>query len=362
MGRFIIPVLIAALLLFTGCSQSKDKDSGNAIDMSTSTGYDESEDAEDTSIGDKQQAYEENSEGPKEDFVEEKLAITLYYQDKDGYLIPVTRRVEKQEGIAKAALNALVDNALNREEIEYFGLYPVLPEGTKILGMTIKEGTARVDFNNKLLDYSSETDERNIITSIVYTLTEFSTINDVKILINGYELGTLKYGTDASGTLGRQNVMINNGEVNVEEGDGKLDVYLFKPLNDEYVYILPVSFKTEILAEDEKPERIIELLREGTKDDKLFTEIPGETELIKSDIKDNLLILDFDSGITAYGGGTSREDGILKQILYSMKQVDGIKRVRIMIEGGTKSLPEGTDISKPMLIPKEINDVVDISD
>ncbi|HHW48954.1 MAG TPA: GerMN domain-containing protein, partial [Clostridiaceae bacterium] len=131
---------------------------------------------------------------------------------------------------------------------------------------------------------------------------------------------------------------------------------------DEYVFILPVSFKTEILTEDEKPERIVEFLREGAIGDKLFTEIPGETELIKSSIKENLLTLDFNSGITSYGGGTAREDGILKQILYSMKQVDGVERVRILIEGGTKDLPEGSDISKPLLIPREINDVVDFID
>ncbi|HHW46991.1 MAG TPA: GerMN domain-containing protein, partial [Clostridiaceae bacterium] len=236
MGRFIIPVLIAVMLLFTGCSSSKDKDSGSTIDSSTSTDYDEPEDVEDTSDGDEQQVVEEKSEKPNEATVKEKLTITLYYQDKDGYVIPVTRRVEKQEGIAKAALNALVDNALNREEIGYFGLYPVLPEGTKVLGMTIKEGTARVDFNKKLLDYASEDDERNIITSIVYTLTEFSTIDEVKILINGYELGKLKFGTDASGTLSRYNIMINSEEVNVEEDSGKLDIYFFKPVTDEYVF------------------------------------------------------------------------------------------------------------------------------
>jgi len=362
MRRLLVPVLITAVLLFTGCALSKDKDSGSTIDNSTSTVYDEPEEAEDTRVDDKQQPDEEKTGKPNQDTVKEKMTITLYYQDGDGCVIPVTRRVEKQEGIAKAALNALVDNAINREEIEYFGLYPVLPEGTEILGMTIKEGTARVDFNKKLLDYASETDERNIITSIVYTLTEFSTIDDVKILVNGYELGELKYGTDVSGTLGRHNVVINSGEVNVEEDVGKLDLYLFKPLKEEYFFILPVSYKTESLTEDEKPERIVELLRESIEEDKLYTEIPSETELIKSEIEDNLLVLDFTSGITSYGGGTAREDGIIKQILYSMKQVDGIEKVMILIEGGTKELPEGSDISKPMLIPKEINDVIDVTD
>ena len=36
--------------------------------------------------------------------------VTVYYQDGDGYLVPVTTQVEKTDGIAKAALSLLVQN------------------------------------------------------------------------------------------------------------------------------------------------------------------------------------------------------------------------------------------------------------
>jgi len=45
----------------------------------------------------------------------------------------------------------------------------------------------------------------------------------------------------------------------------------------------------------------------------------------------------------------------LKQILYSMKQLKNIEKIRILIEGKKDHLPEGTDISGEMLLPVEIN-------
>ena len=47
----------------------------------------------------------------------------------------------------------------------------------------------------------------------------------------------------------------------------------------------------------------------------------------------------------------------MKQILYTMKQINGIEKVRILIEGKKGDLPEGTDISNPLLIPDKINKV-----
>ena len=35
-------------------------------------------------------------------------AVTVYYQDGDGYLVPITTQVAKTDGIAKAAVNLLV--------------------------------------------------------------------------------------------------------------------------------------------------------------------------------------------------------------------------------------------------------------
>ncbi|MGI6777691.1 MAG: GerMN domain-containing protein [Acetivibrionales bacterium] len=301
---------------------------------------------------------EEDIEKNVQELIKGTVPITVYYQDVDGYIVPVTRSVPMQEGIAKAAVNGLIDSTINREELEYYGLYPVLPQGTEVLGINIKEGIATIDFSNNVLNYEREIDERNIVASVVYTLTEFSTIDGVRIWINGYADKELEFGTSLNGVLNRQNVLINSEKANVQEGAQKADIYLFKAASEAYSYLVPVSRQTSGLDANEFPTAIIEMLK-GKHSDKLYSEIPSETQLRESSVDGDLLTLDFDGGITKYGGGTAREEGIIKQILFSMKQIEGVERVKILIDGKTASLPEGSDVSKPLFIPQRINDVMD---
>jgi germination protein M len=274
-------------------------------------------------------------------------------------LIPVTRRVAKQEGIAKAAINGLIDSSINREELEYYGLYPVLTEGTEIRGLKIKDGNATIDFNSKLLEYSDKTAEKNIFSSIVYTLTEFKTVKNVKILIDGAEKSRMKYGTDLSVNLNRTNVLINSSNLALEKGMGKVDIYLLKNTENQYSYTLPVSVEYAENTNGSVPKKIIEYLAKGSKVKELYSLLPQKTRLLDSNIDGKLITLDFNSSIKDYGGGNTKEEGLMKQILYSMKQVEGIEKVKIMIEGKEDSLPEGTDISSEIALPVEINNNID---
>ncbi len=291
----------------------------------------------------------------------EEIHIEAYYQDNEGYLIPVTRRVPKQLSIAKASIKALIDTPINREEIAYFGLYPTLPQGTEFT-INIKEGIAVIDFNNKVLDYKNEIVEYNFVASVVYTLTQFETINEVRILINGYMQQLLKYGTDISRALSRKNILVNSVEgkkgINLTNGMQKIDIYLLKTIKNN-VCILPVSLECVSLNEDNLQGEIIKKLSTIPQNQELFSEVPNNLELIGSSIKSGLLTLNFDIDISNYGG-TQREYGMVNQILYSMKQINGIDKVRFLINGEVKDLIEGTDISKPIPIPSSINDIIDI--
>jgi len=291
----------------------------------------------------------------------EEMLIEVYYQDNQGFLIPVTRRIPKQLSIAKASIKALIDTPINREEIAYFGLYPTLPQGTEFT-INIKEGIAVIDFNNKVLEYKNEIAEYNFAASVIYTLTQFETINEVRILINGYMQQSLKYGTDISRALSRKNILVNSVEnkkgVNLANGMQKIDIYLFKTINNN-VCILPVSVECLNLNEDNLQGEIIKYLSENPQNQELFSEVPNNLKLIGSSIKGGLLTLNFDIEVDDYGG-TQREYGMIEQILHSMKQISGVDKVRFLIDGEVKNLMEGTDISKSIQIPFSINDIVDI--
>lgn len=361
MKKCLVIFMLIPFFLFSACAFPVSKTSTDKTDTTT-------REAEPTGTKAKpaREAEQKVNDSPGVDSTnsvdranrKDRLSITLFYQDKDRYVIPVTRKIVKQEGIAKAALGGMIDSAPNREELQYFGLYPLFPAGTQVLGINIKDGTAMIDFNNKMLEYDDEVDERNIVASVVYALTEFKTIDNVKILVNGHTKEKLKYGTDISGLLSRENVLINSSKANRKEEAGKLDVYLFKRVNDNYTYVLPVSLESTELADDELTANIIGLLAEESTDERLYTEVPKGVRLLKSSVNGNVLTLDLSGEILNFGG-TAREDGILKQLAYSMKQIGGIGKINLLTDGKAAELPEGSDISKGLDIPYTINDVID---
>jgi len=363
MKKLVLFMLIAGIVLLSACSLPVGKTPDGTVDKAVEDDVPEGiKDIEKQDLkepqGQIESKKEETGEVRKAD-VMDRLTVTLYYQDREGSVVPVTRRIVKQEGIARAAVSSIIDSSLNREDIEYFGLYPVLPKGTEILGINIKEGVATIDFNNKLLDYDNETSGRNIISSVVYTLTEFNTINGVRILVNGYEKGKLKYGTDISGVLNRNNTLVNSGRINLQEGSKKLDIYLYKNIKENSAYLLPVSVEYSNIEDGTIPGKVVELLESNNvADEKMYSEIPDGTELLGCSVKSGILTLDFNDSVLNYGG-SAKEQGILSQVLYSMKQVEGVDRVRILVDGKTVELPEGTDVSKAIPIPGVINDVID---
>lgn len=384
MKNFFYILLLAGMIFAAGCQNPLDgidkvqthienvetikeqeaKNTDKPKKTSENNAYEETGDSEKTVENEEnkedksgQKQVDNNKNGnTSEKEINEILSITAYYKDGKGTLIPVTRNIKKEEGIAKAAINSMIDSEVNREVLKVLGLAPVLPKGTEVLGINIVDGIAVIDFNNKLLDYKTERDELNIFSGIVYTLTEFKTITGVRILVNGYEIEELKFSGNTSKTMTRENTLINSDKLNTGNKTMKFDVYLYKFIDDKHEYLLPVSMEYIGITEDMLPAQIVRSMSKEPKDKELYTQMPENVELLDSSISDKVLTLDFSREIKNYGG-TSREDGLIKQILYTMKQIEGVEKVKILIEGKKDNLPEGTDISTALSLPNGINRV-----
>src|SRR5699024_405831 len=106
------------------------------------------------------------------------------------------RTMPKVEGVAKTALSALVDTTENRKDLKHLGLEPVLPRDTEVELAIKEEGLARVSFNEEILEVESKEEEESMISSIVYTLTEFPNIDKVQVMVNNEIRDTLTYGAE----------------------------------------------------------------------------------------------------------------------------------------------------------------------
>lgn len=359
MNKYMLALLLCGIMGMVSCSLpvNNNPDSPEKKQIESSDRVQKAQDTKNGTQAKTPEIPQSTDKKVNKDTVAEKtyskIRITLYYQDGDGMVIPVTRETDKQEGIARAAVTALVDSSISREELEYFGIYPVIPMGTEVIGLNIKQGTATVDFNNKFLEYKNAASEKNIIASVVYTLTEFKTIENVRILVNGRSQGELRFGTDISKPLSRQNILINAEKVNLQDARKKLDLYLFKSINKN-MFALPISVESEAVNEEDVPVKIVSMLNQSFFDGKVQSQLPSGTSLIGSKMEGDTLILDFNAAFANYGG-TAREDAILTQLQYSMKQIKGVGKIKILIEGKDVPLPEGTETSNGVAIPGGIN-------
>jgi|GEM_PF-197109 len=288
----------------------------------------------------------------------DSILVTLYYRDKAGILIPVTRKVAKQEGIAKAAVGGLVDEAVTREQLDYYGLYPVLPQGTKIKGMTIKNGSAVIDFSKEFLNHTGRDAEQLAVASVVYTLTGFQNIADVSIRVEGKTVSTLENGTELSGMRNRGNTFINSSDTELKDGYIKCDLYYMTTSNDQYNYIVPVSTQLQNVDGNQLPAVMFAELSKKPSENRFFTSVPEGTRLLSCSTQEDLAVLDFSSQLTNYGGN-EKEDGLLNQIYYTVNQLKGIAKAKILVDGKAATLPEGSEIAFAKSLPNTYNPVMD---
>lgn len=117
-------------------------------------------------------------------FAKQTMEVAVYYLKSNPNEMILVREVHtlaKSAGIARAALNELISGTPLTE-----GAQRVLPAGTKILGLSIKDGVATVDFSREVLNANvGATGEALGIASIVNTLTEFPTIDKVQFFVEG---------------------------------------------------------------------------------------------------------------------------------------------------------------------------------
>ena len=115
----------------------------------------------------------------------EKTRLLLYFTNEDGErLIGVqTNPVVYSSNISMEKL--VVERLIAGPDAENEELYPVINPATKVLGVTVKDGTCYVNLDNGFLTQTYNVSAEVQIYSIVNSLVELSNINKVQIAVNG---------------------------------------------------------------------------------------------------------------------------------------------------------------------------------
>lgn len=183
----VLTILFLALLL-AGCTTAP----GNGeSDGTAPEGYPE---VESLSLD----APEEAEQGPKT--TGEVTNIVLYFADSNGKLAPEQRQIPKVPGLARKTIEELCKGPNNTD------LFATIPAGTRLLDVNIRDGLCTVDFSRELVANHTGGSSGELLTvySIVNTLTQFSTVERVNIIVEGQKLETLAGHLDLSVILERE--------------------------------------------------------------------------------------------------------------------------------------------------------------
>jgi hypothetical protein len=168
--RWILPIVIVAFVA-AGCGSSSESSStvtGPTTTESTGTTGTESTPGND-------------------------IQLRVYFL-RDGVVAPVAREVPATQAVARAALEQLV--AGPTAEDQDLDVSTDVPADTKINGITIADGQATVDLSHSFIE-GAEASLSSRLAQVVYTLTQFPTVDTVAFEVDGKRLTTATDGTGA---------------------------------------------------------------------------------------------------------------------------------------------------------------------
>lgn len=122
----------------------------------------------------------------------ETMVVRAYYVlDGDAGvtgLVPTLRVVPKTTGVARASMEALLDS--DKIHKTYPQVETAIPAGTKLLGISIKNGVATVDLSREIEAGGGSASALYRLGQVVYTLTQFSTVRSVLFQVEGQTVTT----------------------------------------------------------------------------------------------------------------------------------------------------------------------------
>ncbi|UOE54603.1 GerMN domain-containing protein [Bacillus sp. CMF12] len=343
----IVSAVLVSSVLLSGCglfgSQGKEK-----VDPPKAVSYtDEGESVAEETAG-KETA--ENEEG-----VTANLKTELYLIDKNGYVVPQTIDLPKTNSVATQALEYLVENGPVTELLPN-DFRAVLPADTKV-SVNIKDKVATVDFSKEFQEYAPE-DEKNILQSVTWTLTQFDSIDKVKLTLNGHELKEMPVnGTPVSSALSRANgINMDTTEVVDITNTKPVTVYYLGGDEENYYYV-PVTKRVSNDMDNKVEAVVSELIKGPNYASNLVTDFLPDVELLEAPkIEEGKVTLNFNENVFSSFEEKMISKHLLNALVLSLTEQKGIESVAVTVDGKAEIVNEdGQKLSEPVTRPENVN-------
>ncbi|WP_186576230.1 GerMN domain-containing protein [Aquibacillus kalidii] len=316
----------------------------------------EGDSAKDTKAEEGKEADKTEDSSKKEESTE-TVERQLYLLDSNGMVVPQTLELPKDgsKEVARQVLEYLVKDGPVTSVLPD-GFQAVLPSGTEILGLNLKDGTLTVDVSKEFAEYRAE-DEQEIIQAMTYTLTQFENVEKVNLWINGYEQKEMPVnGTPINDGYSRAN------GINIYEGDSvdlmdskAVTLYYPTQYNDNF-YHVPITQHVE--TEDNNYQSIVQALVEGPSFDlnllNVFNSGVALTE--EPTYQDGVLTLSFNENILSNSENGAISDDVMETLVLTLTDQPGVEAVNVKVDNmeqvfNEEGVPYSDPVTRDMFVP-----------
>ncbi|KAB2334139.1 GerMN domain-containing protein [Bacillus mesophilum] len=342
----IVSAVVVSSVLLTGCGLFGG-DEKEQIDPPQSVTY--TEDGE---------VITEETAGAGEEVEEvSSLQTELYLVDKNGYVVPQTLQLPETNSVATQALEYLVENGPVTDLLPN-DFKAVLPADTK-LSVNVKDGVATVDFSKEFQNYQPE-DEMRILDSITWTLTQFDTIDEVKLTLNGNEMTEMPVnGTPIGESLTRASgINLDASDVIDITNTKPVTVYYLGGAEDNYYYV-PVTKRISNETDDNVVAVVNELADGPNYGSNLLMDMNNDVQLLdEPKVENGTVTLNFNEAIYSTFDDEEKmiSQHLMNALVLSLTEQKGVESVAITVNGEAGfSNENGEIITEPVTRPEKVN-------
>ena len=249
---------------------------------------------------------------------------TLYFLSDDGYVVPVTKLIPWEEGVAKACLSYMIGTEANDLAAAELGLNTVIPRGTA-LTLSIADGNALVDLSG-MASLSSPERELAMIEAVVNTLTEFPTVSTVTMTRDG-KGGTLENGTELPVRHGKYPLNPEKTELSVSAG-AEASTLFFPNLSGSLT--VPV---TRYTSKSPSLYTLVSALIEGSEARGLMNCFPEDTLLLGAALEGGTVTVNLSEDFKAAARTEGMYSLAVRTLWLTLKERFDFERLKIQVNG-----------------------------
>ena len=237
----------------------------------------------------------------------------LYIPNKDNYVSRIMVIV-KEDDIIKKVNEIISYLTINNSYNDYLPNFinPIIPKNTKVLSIDLDDDLLKINFSKEFLNVSKQ-DEKKLIESLVYSLTEIKEINKIMIFVDNNLLNKLPNSSEKLPLTLDRNIGINTMYEITDFKDTNLVTTYYLSKDNDYYYYIPISKLTN--TGKEKIEVIInELQSAPIYQTNLMSFLNSKAKLLDYEILEKEISLSFNNYLL---NDISKKE-ILEEVKYSI--------------------------------------------